>query len=102
MAQVSIEEITGGVFPAEVYISTVTDEYLTLIGAISSGTTVPPIINYNATIPTIFNTAPIVKITIIDSYGCKRSKNLECELFYLLLQDFGYLLLQDGNLISLI
>jgi len=100
MTQVGITEISGGIYPISVFISDIYGNNSTLLGTIISGP-VPPTVNYNNVIPTIFNTAPIVKITIIDNYGCERSKNLECELFYLLLQDFGYLLLQDGNPILL-
>jgi hypothetical protein len=76
MTQVRITNITGETLPVEVYISDVYLNNKYLLGVISSA--VPPTITYNSTIPPIFNTAPEIRLTLIDSKNCEISKILDC------------------------
>jgi hypothetical protein len=77
MNQIRINYISGGTFPINVYVSSIYDDYLTLLGTIDPGP-VPPIVKYNITIPEIFNNAPEVKLTLIDVNNCKKYKILDC------------------------
>jgi hypothetical protein len=77
MTQVRINYIYGGVYPINVYISDIYLNNQTLIGSISSGP-VPPVVKFNTTIPSIFNTATQVILTISDNNGCEVFKILEC------------------------
>lgn len=77
MTQIRITEISGGTFPISVYISDVYGNNKFLLGTISSGT-VPPVVTYNSTIPTIFNTAPEIMLTLLDDNGCEIFKLLDC------------------------
>jgi len=77
MNQIRINYISGGTFPINVYVSSIYDDYLTLLGIIDPGP-VPPTVRYNITIPEIFNNAPEVKLTLIDSNECKTFKILNC------------------------
>ena len=78
MVQVRITEITGGTYPINVYISDKFGNNQTLIGTISTGTTVPPTIYYNTVIPSIFQTAPEILLTLIDANNCQSIKLLDC------------------------
>ena len=77
MNQIRINEISGGTFPINVYISDVYGNNQSLIGVISSGP-VPPIVRYNSVIPSIFNTAPEVVLILTDSNECEIFKTLQC------------------------
>ena len=77
MIQVRITEITGGTYPINVYISDVYGNHQSLLGTINPGP-VPPIVEYNSTIPSIFNTAPEIMLTLTDNNGCSVFKILEC------------------------
>lgn len=77
MIQVRITEISGGTYPIQVYISDVYDNYQTLLGTINPGP-VPPTVEYNNTIPSIFNTAPEIMLTLTDNNGCSIFKLLQC------------------------
>ena len=77
MTQVRITEISGGTYPIDVYISDVYGNYQTLLGTINTGP-VPPIIEYNTVIPSIFNTAPEIMLTLTDNNGCSIFKLLQC------------------------
>jgi hypothetical protein len=77
MKQVRITLVSGATYPIEVFITDVYGNNRYLLGTISSGP-VPPTVTYNTVIPSIFNTAPQVKLLIIDSEGCETSKILEC------------------------
>jgi hypothetical protein len=77
MTQIRINEISGGTFPINVYISDVYGNNQSLIGVISSGP-VPPIVRYNSLIPSIFNTAPEIVLTLTDSNECEIFKKLQC------------------------
>lgn len=78
MVQVRLTEITGGTYPINVYISDVYGNNQTLLGTISTGTTVPPVIYYNTVIPTIFQTAPEIMLKLVDANGCEAIKILDC------------------------
>ena len=77
MTQVRITEISGGTYPIDVYISDVYGNYQTLLGTINAGP-VPPTVEYNNTIPSIFNTAPEIMLTLTDNNGCSIFKLLHC------------------------
>ncbi len=77
MIQVRITEITGGTYPIDVYISDVYGNHQTLLGTIDPGP-VPPIVEYNTVIPSIFQTAPQIMLTLTDNNGCSLFKLLEC------------------------
>ncbi len=76
MVQVRIDSITGATYPVSVFISDVYGNYQTLLGTINS--TVPPTVDYNSTIPSIFQTAPQIMLTLVDSSGCSVFKILDC------------------------
>jgi len=77
MNQVRITEISGGTYPISVYISDVYGNNQTLLGTISSGP-VPPVVEYNTTIPSIFSTAPEIMLKLVDSNNCEIFKILQC------------------------
>jgi hypothetical protein len=77
MTQVRITEISGSTaYPFSVYISDVYGNYQTLIGTISSA--VPPTVEYNTVIPSIFNTAPEIMLKLVDANDCEVFKILQC------------------------
>lgn len=77
MTQVRITEISGSTaYPFSVYISDVYGNYQTLIGTISSA--VPPTVEYNTVIPSIFNTAPEIMLKLVDANNCEVFKILQC------------------------
>jgi len=77
MRQVRITEISGGTYPINIYISDVYGNNQTLLGIINSGT-VPPIIDYNVTIPSIFDSASEIMLQLTDDNGCSIFKILDC------------------------
>ena len=77
MTQVRITDISGGTYPISVYISDVYGNNSTLIGTITPGP-VPPTVEYNTTIPSIFNTAPQILLTLVDANNCSIFKLLDC------------------------
>ena len=77
MTQVRITDISGGTYPISVYISDVYGNNQTLLGIISSGP-VPPTVEYNTVIPSIFNTAPEIMLTLVDGNNCEIFKILQC------------------------
>ena len=77
MVQIRITEISGGTYPIDVILSDVYDNYQTLLGPINPGP-VPPTVEYNNTIPSIFNTAPEIMLTLTDNNGCSIFKLLQC------------------------
>ena len=77
MTQVRITDISGSTaHPFSVYISDVYGNYQTLIGTISSA--VPPTVYFNTVIPSIFNTAPQIMLTLVDANNCSIFKILDC------------------------
>lgn len=77
MTQVRITEISGGTYPISIYIADVYGNNNTLLGTISSGP-VPPVVEYNTVIPSIFQTAPQIMLTLTDSNDCQVFKILDC------------------------
>lgn len=77
MTQIRITEISGGTYPISVYISDVYGNNQTLLGTISSGP-VPPNVEYNTVIPSIFASAPEIMLKMIDSNNCEVFKILSC------------------------
>lgn len=78
MVQVRITEISGGTYPINIYIADVYGNNQFLLGTLSTGTTVPPMVSYNTTIPTIFQTAPEIMLKLVDANGCEKFKILDC------------------------
>lgn len=76
MIQIRITEISGGTLPINVYLSDIYGNNQSLLGTITS--TVPPTQTYNSTIPTIFETAPEVMLTLVDANNCQVFKILDC------------------------
>ena len=77
MIQVRITEISGGTYPIQVILSDIYGNNATTLATINPGP-VPPVQTYNSTIPSIFETAPEILLTLIDSNGCQIFKILEC------------------------
>jgi hypothetical protein len=77
MTQVTITDISGGTYPISVYIADVYGNNRYLLGTISSGP-VPPVVQYNSVIPTIFNTAPEIMLLLVDDNDCEVFKILDC------------------------
>ena len=77
MTQVRITDISGGTYPISVYIADVYGNNQTLLGTINPGP-VPPIVEYNTVIPSIFNTAPQIMLMMVDANGCSLFKILDC------------------------
>ena len=77
MTQVRITKISGGTYPISVYISDVYGNNSTFLGTITPGP-VPPTVEYNTTIPSIFNTAPQIMLTLVDANNCSIFKLLDC------------------------
>lgn len=78
MVQIRLTEISGGTYPINVFISDVYGNNQFQLGTINVGTTVPPIIYYNTTIPSIFQTAPQIMLRLVDANGCEVIKILDC------------------------
>lgn len=76
MTQVRIDFISGATVPIQVYIADVYGNNQSLIGTITS--TVPPEVQYNSSIPSIFNTAPAIMLKLVDANGCELFKILDC------------------------
>jgi hypothetical protein len=77
MTQVTITDISGGTYPISVYIADVYGNNRYLLGIIGTGP-VPPSVQYNSVIPTIFNTAPEIMLLLVDDNDCEIFKILDC------------------------
>jgi len=77
MTQVRITDISGGTYPINVYIADVYGNNQTLLGVINPGP-VPPIVEYNTVIPSIFETAPEIMLLLVDANNCQVFKILQC------------------------
>jgi hypothetical protein len=77
MVQIRIDEVSGGTFPIDVFVSDAYGNNRALIGSIVIGP-VPPPVRFNSTIPSIYNTAPEVYVTLVDILGCERTEVLTC------------------------
>ena len=99
MAQITITDISGSTaYPISVYISDIYGNNQTLIGDISDE--VPPIINYNTTIPPLFSTAEEVILKLIDNNGCEVFKVLPCFVIseiLIITQNRHVIITQNGN-----
>jgi hypothetical protein len=73
MARIEIVSITG-TSPYYVYVSDVYGNNKNYVGTI--GGNVPPVEYFY--LPTIFNNAPAIMLTIIDSNGCEKFEIIEC------------------------
>jgi hypothetical protein len=73
MARIEIVSITG-TSPYNVYVSDVYGNNTTFIATI--GSSVPPTEYYY--LPSIFNYAPAIMLTITDSNGCEKFEIIEC------------------------
>lgn len=73
MARIEIVSITG-TSPYDVYVSDVYGNNQSFIATIS--TSVPPTEFFY--LPNIFQNAPAIMLTIIDSNGCEKFKIIEC------------------------
>jgi hypothetical protein len=81
MRQIRITDITGVTYPVNVYVSDLNGNNESFLGTITSATAPNPYftnVTYTTQIPSIFNTAPAIMLTMIDSVGCKIFKNIEC------------------------
>ena len=77
MVQVRIEGISGATYPISVFIADYYGNNQTLIGTIYSGP-VPPQVNYNTSIPSLFYTAPQIMLILRDATGCETFQLLDC------------------------
>lgn len=73
MVRLELTSITGST-PFQIIVSDVYGNNSTLIATINN--TVPPQLFYS--LPSIFQTAPAIMLTIIDGNGCSLFKILEC------------------------
>ena len=78
MVQIRIDEISGGTFPIDVFVSDAYGNNRALVGVIVLGP-VPPPVRFNSTIPSIYDTAPEIYVTLIDNVGCERTEVLTCD-----------------------
>ena len=78
MTQIRIIDISGNTNPINVYISDVYGNNQSLIGTITISSAVPPTVYYNTVIPSIFNTAPQIMLTLVDANNCSIFKILDC------------------------
>jgi hypothetical protein len=72
-AQIEIVSVTGS-FPVDVYVADTFGNNNTYLGSIPPMTTFP----ISFILPNIFNLAPAVMVTLIDSTGCDEFQILEC------------------------
>jgi hypothetical protein len=77
MKQIRITEISGGTFPISVYMSDIYGNNEFFLGEINSGP-VPPVVQFNTVIPSIFATAPEILLRLVDGNNCQVIKILDC------------------------
>ena len=77
MVQIRITNISGGTYPIEVYISDVYGNNKSYLTTITSGP-VPPALFYTTIIPSIFETAPEILLTLVDANGCELFELIPC------------------------
>lgn len=77
MRQIRIDNISGGTYPIEVYISDINLNNSTLIYTIGTGP-VPPTIYINTQIPEIFQGADQVIVKLISNNNCISFNLLDC------------------------
>lgn len=95
--QVVVTEISGGAYPINVFISDVYGNYEYFLGTINSGP-VPPQIEYNTVIPSIFQTAPEILLKMVDDNNCQVFKILTCQFGDFIITQNGIIIMtQSGN-----
>jgi hypothetical protein len=77
MSKIQIDLISGVTYPVDLYVSDVYGNNKTFVSTITSGP-VPPVIDFTS-LPSIFNTAPAVMITMIDANSCEKFEIAVCE-----------------------
>ena len=77
MKQLRIVTISGATYPIDVYIADTNANNKNYIGTISAGP-VPPTVNFNVTIPSIFQTADEVMLIMSDANECEIFRILDC------------------------
>jgi hypothetical protein len=77
MVQIRITNISGGTYPIDVFISDVYGNNKSHLTTITSGP-VPPALFYTTTIPSIFETAPEILLTLVDANGCELFEIIPC------------------------
>lgn len=75
MSKIQVNIIDGATYPVSIYISDIYGNNKTFVGTVTSGP-VPPIIDFT-NLPPIFNTAPAVMITMVDSSLCEKVEIIE-------------------------
>ena len=76
MRQIIVTEILGATYPITVYLSDVYGNNLILLGTIISP--IPSVVTYTIQNDSIFNTAPKVLLTMVDSNNIEYMEFLEC------------------------
>lgn len=76
MSKVQIDLISGATYPILLYVSDVYGNNKTLIDTITFGP-VPPIIDFT-NLPSIFNTAPAIMVTMVDANLCEKFEIIDC------------------------
>jgi len=77
MSKIQVDLISGVTYPVDLYVSDVYGNNKTFVSTITSGP-VPPVIDFTS-LPSIFNTAPAVMITMIDANLCEKFEIVDCE-----------------------
>ena len=96
MKQVVVTEISGGTSPINVFISDIYGNNETFLGVING--TVPPEVEFNTVIPTIFQTANEILLKMVDDNGCQVFKVLTCDLNeYIITQNGIIIITQNGG-----
>lgn len=75
MTQIRISAVTGAT-PISVYVSDIYGNNQSLIGTITNTGVIPPDARFYP--PSLFNSAPQIMLTLIDSNGCEKFKILDC------------------------
>lgn len=77
MSQIQVNSISGVTYPVNVYVSDVYGNNKSFITTISSGP-IPPAVDFT-NLPSVFNTAPAVMITMIDANLCEKFEIVVCQ-----------------------
>jgi hypothetical protein len=94
--QVVVTEISGGTPPINVFISDIYGNNETFLGVINGS--VPPDIEYNTVIPSIFQTAPEILLKMVDANNCQVFKVLTCEFGDFIITQNGIIIItQNGE-----
>jgi len=77
MSQIQLNSISGVVYPVDLYVSDVYGNNKAFLGTITSGP-IPPVTDFT-NLPSIFNTAPAVMITLVDANLCEKFEIVACQ-----------------------